>query len=105
MRTNTLFGGIILLEAVRGILKQMALVAVLLLCIIAVNLAVTTSPEARRISLAQELAIAQRQAERDKADFERLRKKHGREATRVVIYEPGQTPYYFGASNARIELK
>jgi hypothetical protein len=105
MRTNTFFGGIVFLEAGRGILKQMAIVAVLLLCIIAVNIAVTTSPEARRISQAQELAIAQRQSERDRADFERLRKKHGLEATRVVIYEPGETPYYYGSLNQKIELK
>jgi hypothetical protein len=104
MKTNTFFGGIIFMEAGRGILKQMAIVAILLLCIIAVNIAVTTSPEARRINQAQELAIAQRQSERE-TDFERLRKKHGLEATRVVIYEPGEAPYYYGSRNEKIELK
>lgn len=105
MRTNTFFNRIIFLDAGRAILKQIAIVAVLILCIIAVNIAVNTSPEARRINQAQELAIAQKQSERDKADFERLRKKHGLEATRVVIYEPGETPYYYGSRDEKIELK
>jgi hypothetical protein len=105
MRTKTFFGGIILLEAGRGVLKQMAIVAFLLLCIVAVNIAVKTSPEARRVSQEQESAIGQRQSQRDKADFERLRKKHGLLATRVVIYEPGEKPYYYGSHNEKIELK
>jgi hypothetical protein len=105
MRTNILGGKIILLDAGRQMLKQMAVVAALLLCIIAVNLAVNTSPEAQRITQAQELAIAQKQLERDKAEFDRLRIKHGLEATKVVIYEPGETPYYYGSRNEKVELK
>jgi hypothetical protein len=73
--------------------------------LIIVNLIVDTSPQTVEIKRAQELAIIHRQAERDRADFERLRKKHGLAATAVVIYEPGETPYYYGSANEKIALK
>jgi hypothetical protein len=85
MKANTFFSRFVFLVARRGILRQIAIVAVLLLCIIAMNIAVNTSPVTRRIGQTQELAIAQKQYERDKADFEQLRKKHGPEAAGVVI--------------------
>lgn len=86
-------------------LKQIVIVAILFLCIIGVNIFFDTVPKTRRINQARDLAIARRQYERDKIEFEKLRKKHGLETTQVVIYEPGKTPYYYGSGNEKSELK
>ena len=77
----------------------------LALIIATVNLIADASPKAIEIKRAQELAIIFKQGERDRAEFERLRRKHGLAATAVVIYEPGGMPYYYGSGNEKIALK
>lgn len=77
----------------------------LVMGIITVNLIVDTSPQAIDIKRAQESAIRSKQADRDRAQFDRLRRKHGLAATAVVIYEPEKTPYYYGLDNEKIALK
>jgi len=77
----------------------------LMLIIATVNLIADASPKAIEIKRAQELAIIFKQGERDRAEFERLRRKHGLAATAVVIYEPGETPYYYGSGNEKLALK
>ena len=77
----------------------------LMLIIATVNLIADATPGAIEIKRAQELAIIFKQGERDRAEFQRLRKKHGLAATAVVIYEPGETPYYYGPGSAKIALK
>jgi hypothetical protein len=76
-----------------------------MLVIATANLISSTSSEAIEIKRAQELAIIFKQVERDRVKFERLRRKHGLAATAVVIYEPGETPYYYGSGNVKIALK
>ena len=77
----------------------------LVLIIATVNLIADASPKATEIKRMQELAIIFKQGERDRAEFQRLRRKHGLAATVVVIYEPGETPYYYGSGNEKVALK
>jgi uncharacterized protein YpmB len=105
INTNAVLGRIIMPTRGCLMLKQIIITAILFLCIIGVNIFIDTASETQRINREQELAIARKHYERDKVDFERLRKKHGLEATRVVIYEPGKTPYYYGSVNEKIKLK
>jgi len=94
----------------KAILRALLLIAVaagLVIGIVVVDLTICTSPhQTAEIKQAQEkLATMRRQAERDRAEFDRLRRKHGLEATAVVIYEPERTPYYYGSDNEKIALK
>lgn len=79
----------------------------LLLSIILLNLIVDALPQPLSIEIkrAQQLAIMQKQAERDTPVFDKLRRKHGLKATAVVIYDQGKTPYYYNAHHEKIALK
>ena len=105
MRRNTFPEKIALIKTIWRVLIPMVLLASLVFVIVAVNLIASTSPKAIEIKRAQELAIIFKQFERDRAEFERLRRKHGLAATAVVIYEPEETPYYYGSGNEKIALK
>ena len=105
MRRNTFPEKIALIKTIRRVLIPIVVLAGLMLVIATANLISSTSPEAIEIKRAQELAIIFKQVERDRAEFEQLRRKHGLAATAVVIYEPGETPYYYGSGNEKIALK
>ena len=105
MRKNTFPDIIALIKTILRVLIPIAVMAGLVLVIVAVNLIADASPKAIEIKRAQELAIIFKQGERDRAEFQRLRRKHGLAATVVVIYEPGETPYYYGSGNEKIALK
>jgi hypothetical protein len=100
MENNTFF-----VKKVLRLLMPASVLALLFTGIATVNLIADSSPQAVKIKRAQELAIMNRQAERDRTEFERLRKKHGLAATAVVIYEPGVTPYYYRQDGVKIALK
>jgi hypothetical protein len=104
-RTNTFHDKIAPIKAILWALMPTTVVAGLVLGIIMLNLIVDASPQTIKIKRAQELAIMQKQAKRDKPEFDRLRKKHGLAATAVVIHELGETPYYYGADREKIALK
>lgn len=105
MRKKTFHDKIASIRAILRVLMPIAILAGLVLGIVTVNLIAYTSPQAIKIKQAQELAIISKQAERDRAEFDRLRRKHGLAATAVVIYEPGETPCYYGSGNKKISLK
>jgi len=96
-----------LIKAILQILLPIAVGAGLVIGVVTVDSTICTSPhqtaEIKRVQ--EKLAIMRRQAERDRAEFDRLRRKHGLEATAVVIYEPERTPYYYGSGNEKIALK
>jgi hypothetical protein len=96
------------IAGIRSVLRALLPIAVmagLLLCLGMVNFIADKTPQADQTRRAQELSIIYMQAERDRAEFTRLRKKHGLAATTVVIYEPGEIPYYYGAGAEKIALK
>ena len=105
MRKNTFPDKIALIKNILRVLIPIVVLAGLVLIIATANLIAEVSPKAIEIKRAQELAIVFKQGERDRAEFERLRRKHGMAATAVVIYEPGGTPYYYGSGNEKIALK
>ncbi len=105
MRKKCFSDKVTLIKDLLLLLTPLAVGAVLVMGIITVNLIVNTSPQAINMKRAQEKAIMSKQADRDRAEFDRLRRKHGLAATAVVIYEPEQTPYYYGIRNEKIALK
>jgi hypothetical protein len=105
MRENTFPEKIALIKTILRVLIPIVVLAGLVLVIATVNLIADASPKAIEIKRVQELAIIFKQGERDRAEFERLRRKHGLAATAVVIYEPGETPYYYGSGNEKVALK
>lgn len=105
MRKNTFPDKIALLKTIRQALIPIVVPAGLMLILAAVNLIVDASPKTIEIKRAQELAIIFKQIERDKTEFEQLRRKHGLAATAVVIYEPGEKPYYYGSGKEKIALE
>lgn len=107
MIKNNLSNKTALIKTVLRILTPIAVGTCLTIGIIAVDLTIYPSPrQTIEIKQAQqELAIIRIQARRDRAEFDRLRRKHGLAATAVVIYEPEKPPYYYGSGNKKIALK
>lgn len=105
MRKRTFADKIAIIRMILRIIMPLTVLASLALGIVIVNLIAETSPPSIEIQRAQEMAIMHKQAQRDKSEFERLRKKHGLTATTVVIYEPGEAPYYYKYGNEKIALK
>jgi hypothetical protein len=104
MKKDNLFD---IIKAILRILPPIAVGTGLVIGIVAVDLTIYPSPhQIAEIKQAQkEVAIIRMKAERDKAEFNRLRRKHGLAATAVVIYEPEKTPYYYGFGKEKIALK
>ena len=105
MRKNIFPDKIALLKTIRRVLIPITVPAGLMIIMAMVNSIVDASPKSIEIKRAQELAIIFKQIERDRAEFQQLRKKHGLAATAVVIYEPGETPYYYGSGKEKIALE
>ncbi len=103
-RKNTFQNIIALTKVVLPVLTPITILAGLLLGMVMVNLSINELPPAIKTKQEQELATIRRHAERDRAQFDRLRKKHG-SAAAVVITEPGENSFYYGPGNEGIALK